>query len=580
MTIAKYGPDSVATYWGTGAWRQAATLPVAKAWWQAIGSRKAFSPITIDQVAKTVAVGRMGAYLGGHQTLEDSDVWLEIGGNQLISLQSLGWVNSNPTARLRAERQRGLRLIVIDPRRTELAAAADLHLQLIPGTDAVLIAAILNRILELKLDRPDFCRRYTRNADRLRSAVGRYSLSVASAICGIPEAEIAQAADIFGTARRGMANGHTGVDMGPHGNLVEHLLYSLNLLCGRFLTEGETYGDTSVVFDAAPRRAEVMPPLRAWERGWRSRHGYGLIPSPHAHAGELPATLLAEEILDEAPDRVRALVTIGGNPAVAIPDKKRIVSALSSLDLHIAIDPWLSETARLADYVIAPAMQFERPDFHTLAGLAYAVYTPALVPRPPGVLEEWQFFWLLGEAMGLDMSLGGTPQSALGGLTFGGVPAGRRQALSGPLPSSDEILDAIADGGHQVSLDEVRRHPHGYLAEPRRRTVLPARESAQGERIDLMPDEVAAELAGVLDDAWYRSERGYRLIVRRARETFNSIGRQIDALRGHGVNPLSMHPDDLGRGRMSPGDAVEVRSDHGFVHGYAPTRPCARGSCP
>ena len=133
---AEHGPDSVALFRGTQATTSALTFPFSVAFWRATGSRSLYTTMTIDQSAKWVTESRLGRWLGGRQRFEDADVWLLAGTNPLVSLQGgdlTGFPIHNPSRALRDARRRGLKLIVIDPRRTETAARADLHLQLIPG---------------------------------------------------------------------------------------------------------------------------------------------------------------------------------------------------------------------------------------------------------------------------------------------------------------------------------------------------------------------------------------------------------------------------------------------------------------
>ncbi|MFC4946674.1 molybdopterin-containing oxidoreductase family protein [Pseudonocardia sp. GCM10023141] len=557
--LAESGPESIGSYWGTYAWRATATLPIAKAWWEAIGSHKTFSPITIDQASKTVTYGRTGAYVGGVHRLEDADVWMEVGGNQLVSLQSLGWSNTNPTVNLRDQRKRGLKLIVVDPRRTELARSADIHLQVRPGTDAVLLSAFLNVIFAEELDRPQFWGRYARNVEALRRYVRDTTPAVAAEICGVPEEDLHAAARMFGSGRCGMANGHTGTDMGPGGNPCEHLLNAINIVCGRFADEGDEIRAATLTGQAAEPRARVIGPYRKWESGWQSRLGYGLLPSPHSHFGELPATLLAEEVLAPGPDRVRALFSIGGNPVNAIPDTRRQVEAMKALDLLVTIDPFMTETARLADYVISPTMMYERADFNILNG-AFGQYSPPVVPAPGDTVDEWEFFWRLGGAQRLDMRLGEGPSEGVG--AFAAIPRGRPGALSGEPPSIDAVLEMIADDDQLLEL--LKEHPRGYAAPPRTVTVLGPLDTDQ-DHLDLFPPEFPeemGELRRVLEDS---ARRRYRLVVRRSKETFNGTGKNIPELNKGGTNPLYVNPDDLAELGLVSGDRVVATSDHGTV---------------
>lgn len=559
--LAESGPEAIGSYWGTYSWRATATLPIARSWWNAIGSHKTFSPITIDQASKTVSYARTGFYTGGPHRPDDSNVWLELGGNYPVSLQSAGWSSTNPTAQLREQRRRGLTLIVVDPRRTELARSADIHLAVRPGTDAVLVAAFLHVVFAEQLDRPDFWRRHAHNVDRLRAFVQEFTPAMAADVCGVDEHDIVAAARAFGHGSRGMASGHTGTDMGPGGNPCEQLIGALNIVCGRFAREGETVPGAALLGPPPAPRAAVIPPNRTWESGWRSRLGYGLLPSPHCNFGELPATLLAEEVLAPGPDPVRALMCVGGNPVNAIPDTARQVEALEALELLVTVDAFMTETARMADYVIAPTMMYERPDYHVVPG-PVGLYSPPLVSPPGDTVEDWEFFWRLGTAMGLDMQLGDDRREGVG--AFARIPAGRRMSLQGPPPTSDEVLAMIADDDE--TLDLLRRHPDGYAPPPASVTVLGPEPGTEEARLDLLPPELPEEMADLMRVLASSRRRAYRLVVRRAKETFNGTGKNQSELNQGGTNPLHIHPDDIASLGLTPGERITITSDHGRVH--------------
>jgi anaerobic selenocysteine-containing dehydrogenase len=443
-----------------------------------------------------------------------------------------------------------MKLIVVDPRRTELAAQADVHLQLAPGTDAVLFAGLLHVILAEGLQDEAFCADHVGGLEELRAGVASITPAVAAAASGLDPDQLIEAARIFGRAQRGMAKSGTGPNMGPTANLAEHLLQALNVVCGRFPRAGDHVASAGVL--AAPRsgRAQVLAPSRGWERGYRSRFGHGLL------LGELPSASLPEEILAPGPDRIRALVVVGGNPANAFPGQARVLEALQELELLVTIDPYMTETARLAHYVIAPTLAFERPDdtrgYEHYFSAPFAQYTPALLERPAGVIEDWEFFFHLASEMGLTLQIGR-----------------RSYEPGGAKPTSDALLRLYASHG-RVPHDEVRRHPHGRVfenLEPER--VRPAAENADG-RFDLFPPDVADELAAALAATGdERPDRPYRLIVRRARETMNSLGRRLPGLPRRSHNPCFMHPDDLAALGAEPGCVVTLTSDHGRIDAIA-----------
>ncbi|MEN0135984.1 MAG: molybdopterin-dependent oxidoreductase [Rhodococcus sp. (in: high G+C Gram-positive bacteria)] len=550
--VDRHGPDAVALFMGTQQNFAALTPPMARAWFRGTGSHKLFSTMTIDQSAKWVVAERMGTYLGGRQRFEDADVWLLAGTNPVVSGNGGdgdGAVVQNPSVTLRAARERGLRLIVVDPRRTETAALADIHLAPRPGTDAVLFAGLLHVVLTERLHDADFCRRYVADVPALTAAVSGVTPAVVQRICGVPAGDVVAAARVFAGGARGMATTGTGLCMGPHSNLAEHLVATLNVVCGRYLREGERADDRAVLTRHQPARVEVAPPTRAYEHGFRSRIG-----GVRAIRGELPSGILADEILEPGPDRVRALIVSGGNPAAALPDRGKALRALRSLDLLVCVDPRMSDTARLADYVIAPTTMYERADHTAIMEpffpRPFAQFTPAVVPPPPGVVDDWRFFLDLAAASGQPVKF-----------------AGRILDPAAP-PTSEQLLAMTAERG-RVPFADLVAAPHGHLAGDSGAVVGPAGEEGAGHRLMLMPGDVRGELRAALTGTAVTEQFPLLLTVRRIREAVNSTGTRVPGLVPGGTNPASLHPDDLAALDIADGQAVTVRSASGHLRATA-----------
>ena len=351
------------------------------------------------------------------------------------------------------------------------------------------------------------------------------------------------------TAHRGMVAPGTGTDMGPHSNVAEHLAQCLNVVCGRFLREGERIPNPGVLLPFEPRHADVNGPARSWTSGPVSRRlGLGRM------YGQMMSAELADEMLRPGPDRLRALICVGGNPAVALPDQAKAIEGLRSLDLLVTLDPRLSGTAKLADYVIAPTLALERHD-HTgfLEGhyqQPFGRYAEPVAAPPPDseLIDEWAFFWGVAARMGVPMRLGDLQC---------GIDA---------QPTTAQVLENMARGS-RVPLAEVRSHPAGavFAAES---FVQPARpghdaklELAAGDVVE----EIAAVAASLHDEPAVRSGR-FLLTARRLREFANSVMSDATISRERFPRvPVFVHPDDLVRLGLSEDDVVSVSSDVGSV---------------
>ncbi len=540
--IAEHGPDSVALFVGTQSYTASLTHSFMNAWFRAIGSTSLYSTMTIDQSAKWVADGRIGTWEAGPQRFDESDVWVLVGTNPLVSMQGgalTGFPIHDGSRRLRDAKRRGLRLLVIDPRRTEVAAQADIHLQLVPGTDPILLGSLVHVILRDTLEDREFCDRWVDGLDELRVAVGGLTPDVAASVCGVEADDIVAAAHLFACARRGMARSGTGPDMGPSSNVAEHMVQVLNVICGRFPRAGDLQLGTAVLDDRRPGRAQVIGPRRTWETGPTNATGWGPI------YGQYPSGSLADEILDGGDRRIRALVVAGGNPMAAFPEPARIEAALRSLDLLVTIDPYPSETAAIADYVIAPTLSLERPDhtrgYEHLYSEPFAQWTDAVLPKPPGTVEDWEFFHDLASAMGLPLRIGSNSYE----------PGEEK-------PASADLL-AVSARRARIPYADVQRHPSGITPDGLEpvRVAEPASDAA--ERFVVMAPDVAAELAAALEDTPASGTSPLRLVVRRAKGSINSVA------TGSMTNPCRVHPADVERLGLVDGDPITVSTDHGAI---------------
>ena len=553
VILAQDGPEAVATFRGTANYTDAAGYHMLPAWMKAIGSPSFFSTLTIDQSAKAVTAGRLGMWAGGKHEFHNADVWMLAGINPMVSnWGGFGSLPPNPVLTLKEAKARGVKIIVVDPRRTETSHFADVFLQLRPGEDPTLAAGLLRAILTQGWFDAAFCERHVEGLDDLRAAVDPFTPEYVERRAGIAPELLLEAARLFAeVGTRGIVITGTGPDMAARSNLAEHLYECLNVVCGRYLREGEEARDQRVLAGRFPLRAEVIAPRRPWEKGHRSRiRGVGTL------AGEMMSGVMADEILLPGKGQIRSLIVVGGNPANAFPDQLKTVKALSTLDLLVAIDPYLSETARLAHYVLPPLLPYERADLplgfpQAFAG-PFAQYTPAIADPPAGaeVIDDWRVFWELANRLGRQ-------------LIFDGVELDMVAA-----PQRDELL-AILARRSVVPLDEVKRHSGGKLFDIEPHRVQPARVEANG-RFAVAPEDIVRELGDVFRETATApaaiTRFTHRLVSRRLREVMNTTYRHLPSTRRKfRYNPAYMHSSDIASQGLAAGDRVEIESDHGRI---------------
>ena len=483
MIMAAHGPEAIALFSGNGSIFDVASYHMQRPFLQAIGSDQFFSTQTIDQSAKMVSFGRLGAWRPGLQAFEDMEVALLFGSNPLVSHAAIGFLQNDPVKRLKQARARGLKLIVVDPRRTETARNADLVLQPLPGQDAAIAGGLIRMILDEGWEDRQFCADFV-GADRmaaLRAAVDPLTPKAVEARAGLRPGDIRAVAELFArVSATGAATTCTGPSMAPFSNLAQHLVDCLNVICGRFLREGEAVHRLSAHAPRRPVHAEVIPPKRAWEAGGPSRiRGYRSL------YGERPSGTLTDEILTPGKGQIRALFVDGGDPITSLPDQRKAMAAMSSLELLVVIDPWLSPTARYADYVLPPVMQYERPDISMTVGAptwpgTWMQYTPPRVPVPErsDLVEDWSVFWQIAARLRRS-------------IIYNDVPLDMDRP-----PTADELLKLVMKNS-PVSFEELVGKPHGQHVGTGGAKVLPDRPDATS-RFDPMPPDVPKSFASLL----------------------------------------------------------------------------------
>jgi anaerobic selenocysteine-containing dehydrogenase len=444
-----------------------------------------------------------------------------------------------------------MRIIVIDPRRTELARRADLHLQVKPGEDPTLLAGMVRVILEEGLDDRDFVAAHIEGIDALRAAVADFTPAYVEERTSVPAALVEAAARTWAAGRRGTAMTCTGVNMAPRPDVTQHLVVALNSLCGRFGRAGDLVPNPGVLQPPRIRHADVEAPRDLWGRGpWSRFRGLGQF------ASEMPINVFADEILTPGDGQIRALLCVGGNPAVAFPDQRKVIRALRALELSVVLDVRMTATAKLAHYVFGCRLSLEKPGTSRTAeaqlDVPFAQHTPALLHPDFDVIEEWELFWGLAHRMRTPLRLDNGQA----------VDLDRK-------PTAEEYLDLV-HAGSRVPLAEVRGHPGGRLFPPPEPVRVQAgRPERAAARMNVAPPAVIEQLRAIRREP-IAGVAGFthRLVSRRMLELYNSTGDHLPALRRrYPYNPAFMHPADLERIGVRPGDLVRIDSDHDFIYG-------------
>ena len=591
---AAHGGSTIAYYGGGG---QGNHLPgvYSRAIRAVLGMRYQSSALAQE---KTGAIYVAGCMLGGlaRADFEHCEVALLIGKNPW---HSHGIPRARVTLREIA-RDPARTLIVIDPRRSESADIADVHLAVRPGGDAFLLAAMIATVVQEGLLARGWLQQHADGLDEVLPLFTGLDIAAYAAKAGLDEAAVRGAARRIAGARSVASFEDLGVQMNRHSTLVSYLHLLLLLLTGHFGKPGTMYRPTAMV------------PLVAAATGPGSIKRTPVTGAPIL-GGLMPCNSLPDEILTDHPKRFRGMWVESANPAHSLADAPRMREALSALELLVVVDVTMSETARLAHYVLPVASQLEKAEAtffnfefpHNVFHLRRALMAP-----PDGLFSEAELHarlleqagalpadavaalraaWPLGRAafrQAFGALMAHTPQAAavvpallyraIGdqlppGLAEGAALWGvcqlaakhqrasiQRAGIGTEARDAGEVADALFDAilaspsGLVFSLDE--------WDESLRRIGTP------NGRIQLALPELFDELRGLQDEPAPAPPAGYPFVLsagERRSYTANTIIRNPEWRRKDRQGALCINPDDARRLGVATGERVRLSTQRG-----------------
>ena len=383
----EHGGEAIFYYGGGG---QGNHLPAAysTATRRALGSRYRSSALAQEKTGEFWVAGRMMGTVT-RADFEHCEVGLFIGKNPW---QSHGIPRARVTLKEMAKDPKRS-LIVIDPRRTETAELADIHLQVKPGTDAWLLAALGGVLVQEDLVDHEWLRAHASGVDDAVDAFREIPVAEYSGISGVSEELVRQTARRIGNADSVAIFEDLGIQMNRYSTLNSYLNKLLWVLTGNFGKRGAQYVPAPMVSIAGK-----LDKLAAGGEAKRSP-----VAGERIISGLTPCNSMADEILTDHPKRYRAMIVESGNPAHSVADSQRMREALSSLDTLVVIDIAMTETARLADYVLPTPTQYEKAEatfFNFEFPDNYFHVRHPVFDAPEGVLPEAEIHARLCEALG------------------------------------------------------------------------------------------------------------------------------------------------------------------------------------
>ncbi|TAK31099.1 MAG: hypothetical protein EPO21_18150 [Chloroflexota bacterium] len=551
--IDSNGARAVAGYIGGGAAFYPPSWQLAARFLRAIGSPNRFSPATIDAINWLRACeGVLGdRALIGIPEWGDAKYMLVIGANPLTTNFSMLQVMPRGLELVRKARQRGAKVVMVNPRRpVESMGITDEHLFIVPSTDVFFVMGLINVILREALHDKEYVASYCSGLETLRELVADYTPEATERITGIPADKVVQVARDFARARGAFAIAHTGVSMAPNGTLGEWAVIVLNAITGNLDRPGGLYFDPGIIPSkpkAAPSERRPVPVSRV-----RDYRLYG---------SEFPCSILADEILMPGEGQIRALIVTGGNPMLSFPNANKLERALDQLDLLVCIDRYVNETATFADYVLPATTFFERPDVSwpltPTSAVPFLQWADRVIEPLGESKTELEIFRMLYQRLGIPL------------MNHPGLEEEVRAA-----EEAGEGIEAISDlvftflmGGARVSLDELKQHPHGLIfGEKTFGQSIPDRLGTPDKKIHLAPEEFVEPIRQLEPPVPDGQDNSFILICRRFLSSFNTSYHNAPSLRkviDENFAEISAH--DAGRLDIADGEYVTVQSKVGRV---------------
>ena len=593
--INTYGREAVATYMGNPTAHNLSAMTFGRVALQAIGTKQRYSASTVDQLPKQVA----GGYMFGTAAtvpvpdLDRTQYLLMLGANPYASNGSLCTAPNFP-GRITAIQERGGKVVVVDPRRSRTAEAADEWLAIIPNADGLFLAAIACTMFEEGLvDVGSHVLAHLNGLSEVQVALARFTPEVVASACGIDAPVIRRIAREIAAAPSAAVYGRIGTTTVSFGTTTSWLVDVVNTLSGNLDAEGGAMFTLPVAGGATTRGT----PGRG--RGFSIGKGHTRVSNLPEVLGEYPVAALAEEISVPGEGQLKALLTIAGNPVLSTPNSNRLDDALQQLDFMVSVDIYVNETTRHADVILPPPSHLQR-DHYDLLLYQFAVrnvgnYSEPVLPLEDGQPDEWEILAKIAaivQSAGVDADPALADNIAIESMVHGAVKdsnsniCGRdpeeilnelsRNNQRGPARLLDFMLrtgpygDAFGAAPKGVSLEQLKANPHGIdfgALQPRIPEIL----RTPSGKVELAPQEVMNDLErlwmhinGV--EAERADGRDLLLIGRRHLRSNNSWMHNIEVLvKGKPRCTLVMHPLDAASRGIKNGQVVNIRSRVGEV---------------
>ncbi|QCF24877.1 molybdopterin-dependent oxidoreductase [Hydrocarboniclastica marina] len=590
-----HGRNAIGVYLGNPNVHNHGAMLAMMPFLQALGTHNRFSATSNDQLPHMLA----NLELFGHQALfpipdiDHTDLFICIGANPMASNGSLMTV-PDFRGRLKDLQARGGRFVAIDPRRTETADRADAFHYIRPGSDALLLMAMVNTVFAEGLAQTANQQGWLKDLDLVRLAAGPFTPEKVSVHTGIDAQAVRELTRDLANTPRALIYGRMGTSTQAHGGVATWLLYVLNILTGKLDRPG------GMLFTAPAVDLVTLGGLSG-QKGHFGRR-YSRVRGLPEFGGEFPSSTMADEILTPGEGQIRAFVAVAGNPALSSPNGRRLEQAFAQLDFMVSVDYYLNETNRHADIILPPVASLERSHydliFNALAVRNVAKFADALFEPAPDARTDWEIMLELGQRLSAEKKRGWqdsiswklmkllgpdrltdlllrTGPYGVKVLPGGGLLEPGFDSLTRLLPRKHWLRELLDMGPYGrpgrslpkgLSLGKLRKNPHGIDLGPLRPS-LPQRLQTHDGKINLAPRRYLADverLQARLDNP--PPADALQLIGRRQLRSNNSwMHNSRRLVKGKSRCTAVVNPADAARLGLTDGQSVQAHSDVGRI---------------
>jgi anaerobic selenocysteine-containing dehydrogenase len=602
----KYGKDAIAMYYGNPNGHNFHTQIYTQLFITMLNTERFFSAGSVDQQPQNLVCELLfgNAWLFPVPDLERSDYFVCMGANPAVSQGSLLGA-PDAISRIQGISERGGKTVVIDPRRTETAAACDEHIPVRPGSDALLLFAWVNELFACDRINLGALQNSIDGVEQLRDLAAPFTPESVAVATGVSAETLRRLVAEFCAAKSPVLYSRIGLCTQRFGTLASWLVYVINILTGRLDAPGG-----SMFARPATGQSESNGKVHSVEHGRFKSRASGFP----EYMSMLPASLMAEELECKGNDAVHAMITVAGNPVLSVPNGRRVGTAMDELDFVVALDFYINETTSRADIILPSTSQLEHSNYEFLfSGFAqrnFSRYSPRVFEPEPDSKDQYELFLDIIARMN-DMTADDLNAMMLDGLigqiTEGGehLDAEQIKCQTEQYSDGERMLDILLrvgpygdqfdDGAAGLNLQKVMQAPHGIdlgHLEPQ----LPGILRTEGQRVRLMHDIIVQDVPR-LREALVTHDQQLLLIGRRHIRDMNSWLHNIHQYaRGKNRCTLLVNPVDAKRLGLADGGRARISARVGehevevcvsdemmpgvvsLPHGFGHTHPGSRQS--